>query len=59
MFNSGLWHNDCGGAIFGAGYAAYRRSEAYPRSIVTKAIDIDDVCADWVQFGYNLVTKGE
>ena len=51
--DSGLWHNDHGRAVFNT------HCKAYPRSIVTKAIDIDDVCADWVQFGYNLVTKGE
>ena len=52
VHESGLWHNGAGGDVFGD------RCTAYRRSIVTKAVGIDDVCRDWIEFGYNLVTKG-
>ena len=47
---SGLWHNDQGPAVFWHD-SPYHRSEPHK-------ISLDDVCADWVQFGYELVTKG-
>ena len=53
--DSGLWHNDAGGDVFDIQDGAYTRTEplTYYRT------GIDEVCADWVQFGYELVAKGD
>ena len=53
VFLSGLWHNTEGAEVFDPTLCAYNRNEVY------NYITIDDVCADWVQFGYELVAEGE
>ena len=47
---SGLWHTDEGIFVFSASPIAYGG---------TSYVDINEVCADWVQFGYELVAKGD
>ena len=49
---SKLWHNVYGSYIFDQKPIAYKRTYG-------DIVDIDEVCADWVQFGYELVTKGD
>ena len=53
IWNSRLWHNAMGGDVFAI------RNDAYIRTNSQKTIGLDEVCSDWVQFGYNLVAEGE